>query len=157
MKKVCFDCAGVYGSHVRPARKLHFLKILPLIFWCFPQGAFFMHFLGAAAAKASKSGPKRVTPKPRVVGGQSNSDHCYFAPRHVFQDLRHFFQDLCQKGRKLRKIPQNCSFMGGPMCDPYTPAQSKHTFCMSTFLRKKRLQTTAKRGGNPPRPPQTPL
>ncbi len=40
------------------------------------------------------------------------------------------------------------------MCDPYTPAQSKHTFCMSTFFRKKRLQTTAKRGDPPPTPPE---
>ncbi len=156
MEKVCLDCAGVYGSHVRPSRKLHFFKILPLIFWCFSQGTFFMHFLGAAAAKASKMAPKRVTLLKHLGGGQSNTDHCYFAPRQSFQALRHLFQDPCQKVRKLRNIPKNCSFMGGPMCDPYTPAQSKHTFCMSTFLIKKRLKTTEKRGGPPPDPPDSP-
>ncbi len=67
IQKVCLDCAGVYGSHLRPARKLHFLKIVPLIFCCFLQGAFFLHLFGAADAKASKSCPKRVRPKPRVV------------------------------------------------------------------------------------------
>ncbi len=66
MEKVCLDCAGVYGSHVRPSRKLHVFKMLPLIFWCFSQGPFFMHFLGAAAAKASKIVPKRVALLPRV-------------------------------------------------------------------------------------------
>ncbi len=60
MEKVCLDCAGVHGLHVRPSIKLYFLGILPLIFWCFSQGTFFMHFLGAAAANASKIVPKRV-------------------------------------------------------------------------------------------------
>ncbi len=60
MKKVCLDCAGVYRSHVRPARKLHFLKMLPLIFCCVSQGSFFMDLLGAAAAKASTNNQKRV-------------------------------------------------------------------------------------------------
>ncbi len=62
IEKVCLDCAGVHGLHDRPSIKLYFLGILPLIFWCFSQGPFFTHFLGAAAAKATKMGPKRVPP-----------------------------------------------------------------------------------------------
>ena len=60
MEKVCLDCAGVSGSHVGPSRKLYLFGILPLIFWCFSQGPFFLHFLGAAAAKVSKMSPNRV-------------------------------------------------------------------------------------------------
>ena len=66
MKTACLDCTGVDGLHVRPSRKLYLLGILPLIFWCFSQGTFFLHFGGAAAAKASKNVPKRVQGLPRV-------------------------------------------------------------------------------------------
>ena len=38
------------------------------------------------------------------------------------------------------------------MCDPYTPAQSKHTFCMSTFLREK-VSKQPQKGGDPPQTP----
>ncbi len=96
MEKVCLDCAGVYGAHVRPSRKVHFFKIVPLIFWCFPQGTFFMHFLGAAAAKVSKMAPKRVPVLKHLGGGQSNTHHCYFAPDRVFRICAIFFR-ICTK------------------------------------------------------------
>ena len=60
MGKVCLDCAGAYGSHVRPSRKCNFLWILPVFFWCSSQGPFFYNFLGAKSAKASKMALKRV-------------------------------------------------------------------------------------------------
>ncbi len=66
MEKVCLDCAGASGSHVRPSTKTICSWIFPLMFWCFCQGPFFMHFGGSAGAKASKICPKRVSPKPRV-------------------------------------------------------------------------------------------
>ena len=29
-----------------------------------------------------------------------------------------------------------CAFQGGPICNPYTPVQSKHTFSFSYFSSK---------------------
>ncbi len=49
--KVCWDCAGVYASHVRPSRKLHILLMLPFIFLCFFQGTIFRCFLGRRGSR----------------------------------------------------------------------------------------------------------
>ena len=64
--KVRLDCAGVYGSHTRPSRKLYFVGILLLIFCCFSQGPFLMLFFGAAATEASKMPSQRVPLLPCV-------------------------------------------------------------------------------------------
>ena len=67
--KVCLDCAGVYGSHVRPSRKLHFFKMLPLIFWCFfPVGVFYALF-GRRGRQSLKNGSKKRATFALCCGG----------------------------------------------------------------------------------------
>ena len=55
MEKVCLDCAGVYGLHVRLPRKLHFLVTSPLSFLGFPHETFFLLFFDTAAAQSIKN------------------------------------------------------------------------------------------------------
>ena len=37
---------------------------------------------------------------------------------------------------KIWKSSEMCAFQGGPICNPYTPVQSKHTFSFSYFCSK---------------------
>ena len=102
IEKVCLDCAGVYGSHVRPSRKLHFFKMLPLIFWCFSQGTFFSALLGRRERQSLEKWSKK---------GDTEAP-CWFLflkSGPIFQNLRRAFQDLCQKRRLVPKITQNPS------------------------------------------------
>ena len=82
------------------------------------------------------------TPKPRkVVQKGSGNTHVLGL---LFEIWSHFSESSpCSSGsvpntensaQNYAKSFQKRRFLGGPMCDPYTPAQSKHTFCMSSFL-----------------------
>ena len=100
MEKVCLDCAGVYGSHVRPSRKLHFFGDFSSLFSVLVPGAVFSTFVRRRGRQSLQNGSKKGdTPWPRTAALQDL--------RRSLQDLRRSLQDLCPKGRKVLKMRQN--------------------------------------------------